>query len=339
MFTSIFTWESIYNFFFNFKLIRNKNKLIEHVIYENSLFDRLILYSIATIPSYGYFDYIVPIISYPYISNYIFNYLKQFYYIKKYYKLKNEYLIYLKVKLYYCFIKYLEPEVINISYMFDFSDQVFYNVIKNDHFLLLSKNLLFTYIMYILRSYESTYYFYKAIQLSYYYNSKYMFKTVDLKNAKNFFKNIFINKNYHNLNSIDYSNCFYSLCISKKADDETKFWEIMKINILYYSALFNIVWGLSWIFHFYTSSYIPFFFNLILRIIFIYYIVTKILYKRLVFQYIYLIHIFLVSIVSILSTGDLILTIYMFLYSFICLYFNITYFFIKFKMTKKRKIE
>lgn len=339
MFASIFTWESVYNFFFNFNLITNKNKLIENVIYENSFIDRIILYSAASISFGGNVDYIIPILSYPYISNYIFNYFKQFYYVKKYYKLKNEYLIYLKVKLYYCFIKYLEPDVINISYIFDFSDQVFYNVIKNNHFLVLSKNLLFTYIMYILRSYESTYYFYKAIQLSYYYNSKYMFKTVDVKTAKDFLKNIFINKNYHNLNSIDYSNCFYSLCISKKADDETKFWQMMKINILYYFTLFNIIWGISWIFNFYTLILLSPINNFIIRLLLIYYVVTKIVYKKLVFQYIYFIHICLVSIISILSVGDLILTIYLFLYSFICLYFNITYFFIKFKLQKKRKIE
>jgi hypothetical protein len=304
--------------------------LIDNVVYENELLDRLILYSLFYPINY----LMIPIISYPKINNAIFNYLRKFYYIRKYYKIKHEYFIYLKVKLYFCVIKYLDSNLIDISYIFDHNDQLFYNVIKNDHFTLLLKNLLFTYIMYILRNY--LYYYYKAIQLSYYYNSKYMFKVVDIYTAKNYLRDIFINKNYHNLNSIDYSNSFYTLCISRKADDETKFWEYVKHNTFYYAKMFSIIWGIIWIIHLYSLE-LSFTSNLTFRIVVLYYTITHYIYKRLLFKMIYIIPIFITSFTSILlpSFGDLFICLFIFLYNFICLYTNLTYYFIKFKMKTK----
>ncbi len=148
MLSLAFIWESIYNFVFNVNLINNKSKLLDSVVYENEIIDRFLLYTISYSISY----LTIPIISFPSINNAIFSYLRKFYYVRKYYKIKHEYLIYLKVKLYFCVIKYLDPNIINISYLFDQDDQLFYNVIKIDHFNLLFKNLLFTYIMYILKN-------------------------------------------------------------------------------------------------------------------------------------------------------------------------------------------
>jgi hypothetical protein len=329
LFSLFFIWESIYNFVFNIKKISNKKKIIENIVYENELLDRLLLYTITF--QFGYF--FIPIITFPSVNNAIFNYLRKFYYIRKYYKIKHEYFIYLKVKLYFCIIKYLDSNIINISYIFDQNDQLFYNVIKNDHFSLLFKNLLFTYIMYILRNH--VYYYYKAIQLSYYYNSKYMFKVVDLITAKNHLRDIFINKNYHKLNSIDYSNSFYTLCISRKADDETKFWEYITENIFYYTKSFSLLWGIIWIIHLYTLE-LSFLDNLIFRNLLLYFIVNRYIYKNLLFKKIYIIPIFFTSFTSILmhSFGDLIICLFLFLYNFICLHTNLTYYFIKFKLKK-----
>lgn len=335
VFNLVLICESVYNFFCNLKIIKDKQQLINNVLYENDLMDRILLYTPFVI--FGDLNYlIIPVVSFPSINNKIFKWLKTFYYIRKYYKIRHEYLIYLKVKSYHCLIKYLDSSIINISYMFDLSDQTFYNIIKNNHFTILAKNLLFTYIMYILRSNETTYYYYKAIKLSYYYNSKYLFETVDLNNAKSFLKNIYINKDYHKLNSIDYSNSFYTLCISKKADDESKFWETMKRNVMYYLNVFSIFWGIIWVFHFFSLN-LSIVNNVLLRIFCLYYFLTKYVYKNLIFNRLYLFHLIPISVASVYSNiGDVLICLYVILYNFICLYSNLTYYFIKFKYKTKK---
>ena len=115
MFELIFTWESIYNFVFNLSLflksrgIEKKESIIKNKIYNNSLIDRIIIYQfVYFLPYiYNYKNLLFPIISFPIINNLLFDFLNRFYYIRKYNKIKKEYIIYLKVKIYYCLIKYL----------------------------------------------------------------------------------------------------------------------------------------------------------------------------------------------------------------------------------------
>ncbi len=162
-----------------------------------------------------------------------------------------------------------------------------------------------------------------------------MFKVIDLNTAKNNLRDIFINKNYHKLNSIDYSNSFYTLCISRKADDETKFWEYITRNGFYYTKIFSLLWGLIWIIHLYSMN-LYFVDNLIFRNMILYFTITRGIYKNLLFKKIYILPIFFTSFISILSPsfGDLIICLFIFLYNFICLYTNLTYYFVKFKLKK-----
>ena len=114
-----------------------------------------------------------------------------------------------------------------------------YKHISIDYFYKLFKSCAFVYMMHILRTNKNTYYYYKAIKLSYYYNNGYMFNV--LTNEQSIFiLNIIIKeKRWNDLVNIDVVNALYNLYKNKiniKKDKIT-----FEIYILHFFSIWSLI--------------------------------------------------------------------------------------------------
>ena len=325
----------MFEYIYIFRTMKQETK--QEGPYKKSLFDRLLLYS------FFYIVYMVPynltqnlhlfsliqiIITFPYINNLLFEKISNLKYVLFYYKIKTQYLIYLKIKLYFCFIKYLDKHLIEVNYKYDTNDQLFYNVIKNNHFTILFKNLLYVIFMYFLRDNEQTYFFYKTIKLSHYYNSKFLFNKMDVFQSKILLENIFKKKEYHKMNSIEYAQSIFRIFHKEEKD----VFESLKETITKWITKTNIYWGIIWVFHILTGKYLNMYINIFTRfILFNIYFKSKDAYACLISNFLF----------SIFSTnviyGDLIILLYFVFKEIIKTLVLITFYFMKLKIELKNK--
>lgn len=99
------------------------------------------------------------------------------------------------------------------------------------------KNFVFVGFMMIIRSYEMTYYYYKAIKMSYYYNTGYLINKIDKTTCIENLKKIIHKKEWENLCNIENINPLYNLIIDEKMTEIDIFkiirYEFIKIIILW----------------------------------------------------------------------------------------------------------
>jgi hypothetical protein len=264
-------------------------------------------------------------ISHPFILNTFFTKLNNFVFYKRLKYIKRKYLNYLQVKIYQIAIYKLDSDLINVSYLFNQEDSLFSEILNYNHFSILIKNAFFIFIMLFLReNTETTYYYYKAIKLYYYANSKYLFNKVDFYTAKIYLHKVFINKDYHLLNSIDYACCIYTLLFYTNRPVTENVFVIIFENLLYYTGIFMLIWGNAWTIHtmlFDFSIGINF---LIKTIILIYAIQIFVNKRQLKFN-----QLCFLSMISLISCninfgGDILISIYIMLFKFIKIWVNLT---------------
>lgn len=150
------------------------------------------------------------------------------------------------------FVKYSISKII-ISSLQELDESVIkiqnYNIFKLykhisfGYFYKLLKSCAFVHMMHILRGQKETYYYYKAIKLSYYYNNGYMFNVLN-KDQSVFILNIIIKeKRWKDLVNIDVVNALYNLYKNKinfKKDKIT-----LEIYLLQWFSIWSIIYLLK----------------------------------------------------------------------------------------------
>ena len=99
----------------------------------------------------------------------------------------------------------------------------------------------FIYTLNLLRGWESTYYYYKAIKFAYYYNTGYMFNTLTTRDSVYIINVIISEKRWRDLAKIEVVNAVYSLICSKLKDKQVHYWIELQIVVLKIFMVWSIV--------------------------------------------------------------------------------------------------
>lgn len=86
-----------------------------------------------------------------------------------------------------------------------------YKILNTDVLLDMAKSYLTISVMYIMRNKQMTYYYYKAVKLAYYYNTGYLFNTMDPKDAIFLIQHVMNNGKWKKLSSIEFIHALYVL--------------------------------------------------------------------------------------------------------------------------------
>lgn len=109
-------------------------------------------------------------------------------------------------------IQYLHPQIEKIPNYHIF---IIYKLLDSQFVWDIIKNCLFISLLNILRSYDSTYYYYKGIKMAYYYNVGYLYNIIPLQDALYTVNIIIRQKRWSELSKIEVTNSFLVLFIEK----------------------------------------------------------------------------------------------------------------------------
>lgn len=98
------------------------------------------------------------------------------------------------------------------------------------------QNFIFVGVLLTLREYDSMYYYYKGIKLSYYYQTNYLINKMDINQAQNDLKNLLENKKWYNIGKIEFITPLINIIYQTNDYKNIFTYEIIK---------FLVVW--SWI--------------------------------------------------------------------------------------------
>lgn len=135
-------------------------------------------------------------------------------------------------------IQKLHPDIQEIRNYHIF---VLYGHVSIEYFWDFVKAYGFIYLLNLLRGWESTYYYYKAIKFAYYYNTGYMFNTLTGQDAV-YIINVIVNeKRWRDLAKIEVVNAFYSLTYLKLKNKQLDYWTDLQIVILKVFMVWSVV--------------------------------------------------------------------------------------------------
>lgn len=160
-----------------------------------------------------------------YVAKYVTDYLKN----------KQMFIRYSISKLIINFIQNLDNSIANIK---NYQIFILYRYLSFDLLYDVFKSYLLIYGLHLLRSMESTYYYYKAIKLAYYYKSGYLFNVVT-KEDSIYIINVVINeKRWFDISKLEIVHAFYCLISEKfnKSNDST--------NLSFYFIKFCTLWSI-----------------------------------------------------------------------------------------------
>lgn len=115
---------------------------------------------------------------------------------------------------------------------------VIYKHISFQYFLEFFKSYVFIYFLYFLRGHESTYYYYKAIKFSYYYNSGYLFNIMKREDAIGVLNIVIHEKRWKDMYRVDIVNAIYSLM---NDEEQRGIFDLVVMNINMYK--FFALWS------------------------------------------------------------------------------------------------
>lgn len=202
---------------------KSKKTIIENYkkLYELDYIDRYLLYILVYITSIGigyitnnetsvvHFLYISSFfISFPYIQNKIINIPSINGWIVSFIEKKNIFLYYSLSKTIIRFIQKLSPEIVDIQNLHIF---VLYTQLTKDFLLEFAQTLLLIGFFNTIRQYKSTYYYYKAIKLSYYYNTGYVFNVTNKTDSIYLINTLIKKKQWNKLCKKEVINALYCL--------------------------------------------------------------------------------------------------------------------------------
>lgn len=138
------------------------------------------------------------------------------------------------------FVISLDDKIVGIKNYHIF---ILYNYITLENFYVFCKSFAFLHLLNVLKQTETTYYYYKAIKLAYYYNTGYLFNVLSKSDAIYIINVIIRDKLWEKITKIDVINALYTLILDKYDSDN----KILKlyIQILNYFSVWSLYYALT----------------------------------------------------------------------------------------------
>lgn len=202
------------------KLLVNLNKDIVtsyNSIYTLCLIDRytyyFIIYCLYNCHEQFKYSYLILLLTtLPQIQNYLLSIHFIHNILNNYIRNKDIFIKYSISKITLHFIQQLHPQIDKIQNYHIF---IIYNNLTFPFILNIIHNCLFILLLNILRSYKSTYYYYKAIKLAYMHSTGYLYNIIPLDNAIYLANIIIKEKRWKEFEKIDIVNGFFVLVVNK----------------------------------------------------------------------------------------------------------------------------
>lgn len=197
------------NFVFNWISTPDKKTIVEkcNKLYKIGIVERYLVYCLFYIVSIilGKSSYILIVLVIPHIQNKIVIF-------DKYYNYKEIFIKYTVSKYIIYFLSTLHDSIIDIQNYHLF---IIYNCISFDYIFEFVKSYTLISVLSILRTYESTYYYYKAIKLAYYYNCGYLFNVISVNDSVYIINAVINEKQWVHVYKIEVVNAIYTLINNK----------------------------------------------------------------------------------------------------------------------------
>jgi hypothetical protein len=221
--------------------IVSKKQIISNynTLYHLSTLDRYLIYSIFYIihlsfDFYNYFYILSLCFAFPSIQNSIVGIKSVNEWLKVYDQNKLMFINYSISKFIINLIKDLDDSIIEIK---NYQIFILYKYLSLNLMFDFLKSYVLIFLLYFLRDKESTYYYYKAVKLAYYYSTGYLFNVIS-KEDSIFIINIIIReKRWYDISKVKVVHAFYTLMFSKY-DAHTK------DNMYIYMIRFFTLWSM-----------------------------------------------------------------------------------------------
>jgi len=219
-----------------FLLTRNKvsrSRMIEDLnqMYVLGIISRLFLYVLVSFNMY-----VGVILVIPKIQNAVIQTMRMDVLRDDICKERDVFLKYALSKYIFKNLKNLDEELISIK---NYNMFMIYNYVTLHNTYRVIKVCLLLKLLYVLRQFESTYYYYKAIKLAYYYNTGYLFNMMTRTDAVYILNIIFKEQRWFDLMKTDVIHSIYYLCIG--FSDVSDIWTILFLHMYQFNAVWSIV--------------------------------------------------------------------------------------------------
>lgn len=161
--------------------------------------------------------------------------------INNYIEHKNIFIKYSMSKMSVHFVQQLHPQIEKIQNYHIF---IIYKTLSIDFVWKIINNCLFIALLNLLRSYDSTYYYYKGIKMAYYYNVGYLYNIIPLGDAIYLANIIIKEKRWIELEKLEVVNAFFTLVVNKYEIFNTfsgSFWINSQMILFQLFSLYSIV--------------------------------------------------------------------------------------------------
>jgi hypothetical protein len=139
------------------------------------------------------------------------------------------------------FVQQLHPQIEKIQNYHIF---IIYKTLSIDFVWKIITNCLFIALLNVLRSYDSTYYYYKGIKMAYYYNVGYLYNIIPLGDAIYLANIIIKEKRWRELEKLEVVNAFFTLVVNKYeifSSFSGSFWINSQMILFQLFSLYSIV--------------------------------------------------------------------------------------------------
>jgi hypothetical protein len=230
---------------YNEEIVEKYNSL-----YRLSTLDRYVFYFLIYV-GYNTINYfyeenqysyllILPIVL-PYIQNSLLGISFISKIIDNYIEHKDIFIKYSMSKMSVHFVQQLHPQIEKIQNYHIF---IIYKTLSIDFVWKIITNCLFIALLNILRSYDSTYYYYKGIKMAYYYNIGYLYNIIPLGDAIYLANIIIKEKRWRELDKLEVVNAFFTLVVNKYeifSSFSGSFWINCQMILFQLFSLYSIV--------------------------------------------------------------------------------------------------
>jgi hypothetical protein len=139
------------------------------------------------------------------------------------------------------FVQQLHPQIEKIQNYHIF---IIYKLLSIEFVWKIINNCLFISLLNVLRSYDSTYYYYKGIKMAYYYNVGYLYNVIPLGDAIYLANIIIKEKRWRELEKLEVVNAFFVLVVNKYeifSSFSGSFWVNSQMILFQFFSLYSIV--------------------------------------------------------------------------------------------------
>jgi hypothetical protein len=139
------------------------------------------------------------------------------------------------------FVQQLHPQIEKIQNYHIF---IIYKTLSIDFVWKIITNCLFIALLNVLRSYDTTYYYYKGIKMAYYYNVGYLYNIIPLGDAIYLANIIIKEKRWRELEKLEVVNAFFTLVVNKYeifSSFSGSFWINSQMILFQLFSLYSIV--------------------------------------------------------------------------------------------------